>query len=397
MAQRLLRTSVLGMLTFALLLGGGSAGTDFVHADPSASIVDLPESRSSQPSEKFELRSAIVFASTRDNPAFGDLGKIEIYLMLTKEDGTPDPTQTRRLTTTSAGETFAVLSPDGKKIVFDSNRDRAAGEPGNTSDLFLMNTDGTEQIKLTRGSSATWSPDSKKIAFHASKSGTGLPIRPDPGAPYPDSDIFVLNVDDCLDNLVDCRAKEKAAQPGVLPDFLKNVTNNGAATIDEDADWSPDGQKVAFTRRVSGAPLTTAEIYVIHPDGTGLIQLTNNLEEERAPDWSPNGLRIAYICRTGPPPAGQMTPDFETCVMNADGTGVPQRLTNNDVPDSGHSWSPTGDQIVFSRPAPGSGLPVLRRELFVMNADGTDQKQLTDTPGINIDPSWGRLRVKVGQ
>ena len=47
MAQRLLRTSVLGMLTFALLFGGGSAGTDFVHADPS-------------------LHLAIAFTSTRD-------------------------------------------------------------------------------------------------------------------------------------------------------------------------------------------------------------------------------------------------------------------------------------------------------------------------------------------
>jgi Tol biopolymer transport system component len=67
------------------------------------------------------------------------------------------------------------------------------------------------------------------------------------------------------------------------------------------------------------------------------------------------------------------------------------------VPDTGHSWSPTGEQIVFSRPTPGSGMQVLRRELFVMNADGTGQTQLTDTPGINIDPNWGRLRVRVGQ
>ena len=54
--------------------------------------------------------------------------------------------------------------------------------PINTSDLFVMNTKGDEQMFLIRGSSATWSPDSKNIAFHALASGHGLPIKPDPSA-----------------------------------------------------------------------------------------------------------------------------------------------------------------------------------------------------------------------
>ena len=45
-----------------------------------------------------------------------------------------------------------------RKVVFDSNRLRASGEPVNTSDLFLMNHDGTELRFLTRGGSPTWSP-----------------------------------------------------------------------------------------------------------------------------------------------------------------------------------------------------------------------------------------------
>ena len=69
MAQRLLRTSVLGMLTFALLFGGGPAATGAVHADPHASSVAPRESSLSQPNEQFELRSTIAFASSRDNPA----------------------------------------------------------------------------------------------------------------------------------------------------------------------------------------------------------------------------------------------------------------------------------------------------------------------------------------
>ena len=108
MTQRLLRTSMLGMLTFALLLGGGPVRADVVHSDSSASIVDLLGSSSNQGSDNFELRSTIAFVSNRHNPT-GDglpgsnpterlLNSGEIYLMLTKQDGTPDPTQTRRVT-----------------------------------------------------------------------------------------------------------------------------------------------------------------------------------------------------------------------------------------------------------------------------------------------------------
>src|SRR5262245_26564731 len=139
--------------------------------------------------ENFELRSTIVFSSNRDHDPTPDLNGAELYLM------NPDGTDLRRLTENTAYEFMAAISPDGKKIAFDSNRNRAAGEPFNTSDLFVMATDGTEVMLLLRGSSVTWSPDSKNIAYHASASGTGLPIRVDIGAPATDSDIFVLNID----------------------------------------------------------------------------------------------------------------------------------------------------------------------------------------------------------
>src|SRR5215468_1238129 len=168
---------------------------------------------------EFTLESMIVFTSTRDNPVPNPLltGTTEIYLM------SPDGSNVRRLTDNTAADIFPALSPDGKKIVFNSNRNRAEGEPFNTSDLLVMNTKGEEQMFLIRGSSATWSPDSKNIAFHASASGLGLPIKADLGAATSDSDIFVANVDDLL-----------AGVAGPM-----NLTNNPDA-IDDDPDWSPD-------------------------------------------------------------------------------------------------------------------------------------------------------------
>jgi len=318
--------------------------------------------------KKALLRSTIAFVSTRHDPAADPAVNpmrawlaAEIYLI----DG--DGTNPRRLTENTYSDGFPALSPDGKRIVFDSNRQRTEKEPFNTSDLFVMNTDGTGQTPLVRGSSATWSPDGRKIAFHSSASGTGQPINSLPGAATSDSDIFVLNVDDFI---------KKRPRP-------QNLTNNPAA-IDDDPDWSPGGQKIVFTSHAvtdNTDNHVTAEIYVINADGRGKpTRLTNNAEEERAPSWSPDGKRIVFCCRRG-------GPDFEICVMNADGTGQVQ-LTENTIGDLTPSWSPDGKTIVFHRRVGQRG----QFQLILINADGTDEKQLTSPPGLNAFPNWGEVR-----
>jgi Tol biopolymer transport system component len=317
-----------------------------------------------------ELRSTIAFVSSRHDPAADPAVDpqrawlaAEIYLM------DADGTNPRRLTENSYSDGFPALSPDGRRIVFDSNRLRAEGEPFNTSDLFVMNANGTAQMSLVRGSSATWSPDGNKTAFHASASGAGRPINFLPGAATTDSDIFVMNVDDFL---------KKRARP-------KNITNNSAA-IDDDPDWSPKGPKIIFTSHAISDNTddhVTAEIYMIDADGTGKpTRLTNDAEEERAPSWSPDGKRIVFSCRRG-------GPDFEICIMNADGTGQVQ-LTDNTIGDLTPSWSPDGKKIVFHRRIGGRG----QFQLILINADGTGEKQLTFPPGLNAFPNWGEVRVR---
>jgi len=307
------------------------------------------------------LRAGIVFVSTRDNPAGTLADAAEIYLM----DG--DGTNARRLTNNQDGDSLPAISPDGTHIVFDSNRLRAPGQPANTQHLFLMNIDGSEQRPLTRGSSASWSPDGKRIAFHASASGAAAPTRMEPGAPASDSDIFVGAIEDLL--------KQRGT--------ARNLTNS-PSTIDDDADWSPDGRRIVYTSRAAtgrGSNAVndpSAEIFVIDADGGSPIRLTTNDEEERAPAWSPDGKRILYVARKG-------GPDFELCVMNADGTGQTQ-LTDNTVGDLTSSWSLDGREITFHRiVSPG------RFQLFTIGADGTGERQITDTPGLNGFPKWGRV------
>jgi TolB protein len=221
----------------------------------------------------FQLDPTIAFSSTRDDPSGNPQLTAEIYLL------NPDGTNPRRLTDNAYGDGFPNLSPDGKKIVFDSNR-LTAGTVidgvtyNNISDLFLMNADGSEQTLLTRGSSASWSPDCKDIAFHASASyyasgGTvsGLPLRTDPGSATSDSDIFVANVDDLLAG---------AAAPRNLTGSW-TVSDGQRVKIADDPDWSPDGQHIAFTAHNVGdegpnwpkPPFVSnsAEIYVTNATG----------------------------------------------------------------------------------------------------------------------------------
>jgi Tol biopolymer transport system component len=323
------------------------------------------------------LQSTIAFTSTRDH-----LGGVlspqegaEIYLM------NPDGSDVRRLTDNTVGDAFANLSPDGKRVVFDS--DRLSGQ-FDVSDLFLMNADGSGQTFLTRGSSATWSPDCKDIAYHASATGTGTPTRRDPGAATTDSDIFVANVDDLLAG---------TAQPTDL--------TNTPDLIEDDADWSPDGQHIAYTAHNPGDDIpngngylsNSAEIYVINADGTGIpTRLTHNGYEERSVTWSPDGSQLVFSCRIN----GDRVPNapFQICVTNADGTGYVQ-LTNDLAGDLTPTWSPDGAQILFHRTVRGQGF-----QLFTitpaLNPDGTfpAEVQVTSPPGINLLAHWGVLRVQ---
>jgi len=72
---------------------------------------------------------------------------------------------------------------------------------------------------------------------------------------------------------------------------------------------------------------------------------------------------------------------YQIYVMNADGTEQ-TRLTINSSNDSEPSWSPDGQKIAFVSQRDGN------REIYVMNADGTGQTRLTTNPGRDDNPSW---------
>ena len=138
--------------------------------------------------------------------------------------------------------------------------------------------------------------------------------------------------------------------------------------------------QIAFVSGRSGNP----EIYVMDADGGNLRRLTDNSDRDFSPAWSPDGKRIAFISeRDGHP---RRVPGWfasEIYVMDADG-GNQQNLTNNPANDRSPSWSPDGKRIAFHSNREGR----FNYEIYVMDADGGNLQRLTENPNLDEDPAW---------
>jgi TolB protein len=167
-----------------------------------------------------------------------------------------------------------------------------------------------------------------------------------------------------------------------------NLSDNGLYVYDESPSFSPDGQKIAYDSFGVQAsnPEGDQDIYVMNADGTGKTNLTNNGlgVQDHIPYYSPDGQKIAYTSDGGAQPSNPEG-DQEVYVMNADGTGQ-KNLTNNgqngsDVYDFAYyaEFSPDGQKITYATGGVQASNPEGDYELYVMNtSDGSGKINLTN-------------------
>jgi Tol biopolymer transport system component len=145
-------------------------------------------------------------------------------------------------------------------------------------------------------------------------------------------------------------------------------------------DYSPDGRQIVFSHDMTGA----LELYTINADGSGLTQITHDGNGHLFARWSPDGQR--FVLMSG-------SPEKATTVITTMKTdGSDEVSLTDDIPFESYQpeYTPDGKQIVFASQAGG-----LVSAVWIMNADGSNKRRLTDAPleagGPDISPDAKRV------
>lgn len=137
--------------------------------------------------------------------------------------------------------------------------------------------------------------------------------------------------------------------------------------------WSPDGQWIAFGFGGFFLDRATkpAELVMMHADGSGKRDLTKLPINSGFPSWSPDGKRIAFRVWS--------EQEHGLRILNMEDGSITNLTTDY---DNFPMWSPAGDRIGFTRAGKNAF------DIFTIRPDGTDLKQLTDAPGNDAHCAW---------
>jgi TolB protein len=173
-----------------------------------------------------------------------------------------------------------------------------------------------------------------------------------------------------------------------------NANGSGVARLTGlgggEPDWSPDGAHIVYANYESGRGLNTISTLRL-ADGV-ITNLTSYPTDatgsgDAQPRWSPDGQQIVFVSFRDKilSSVGFFSPMIY--VMNANGSNQ-RRITSGGGSYGGPSWSPDGKLIAFESVREENGDN--NGEIYIMNADGTAQTRLTTTDGFDGRPAWTR-------
>src|SRR4026207_2008819 len=278
----------------------------------------------------------------------------------------PDEKHLRNLKQLTCGgeNAEAYFSSDGKQLIFQSTRD------GHGCDqIYTMNVDGSNVKMISNGDGRTtcsyFFPSGKRILYSSTHLGDKqCPPRPDFSKGY----VWAVypTFDIFTANPDGSDAKQLTNTPG----------------YDAETTITLDGKKLVFTSMRDG----DLDIYTMNADGKNVRRLTNELGYDGGPFWSYDGKQIVYRAhhpqteeqkadytrRSKPQHNGSATP--EIWMMNADGSNKRQ-VTRNGKANFGPYFFPSGQQIIF---ASNMDDPRGRNfELYKIKTDGTGLERIT--------------------
>ena len=251
-----------------------------------------------------------------------------------------------RLTRTDADNYSPAFSSDGGHIAFTSYRDE-------NGEIYIMNSDGTEQKRLTHNKdnndySASFSADGTHILFASS-----------------DERLSQANVTLQADG--SARRNELIYLIDTVGNQMVPLTNS--PTSMGNPVFSPDGKTIAFEGNIGD----NLDIYLMDADGKNRRRITTHPANDGQPAFSPDGQRIAFV--------SFRDENYELYVMDVDGANQ-RRVTFTPVSEYEPAFSPDGKQLAFVS-ARGNDL-----ELGLLHLRTGEIIHLTNTQGANINPTF---------